>query len=154
MNKTQAKVMFKQYDTNKSGKLTEEQFHRFVYDYYKIPKTERNDNFIHDMLAVADGVGFLNRKDGLMNFDEFFLITSKLPMYMTEPNESFCRVIFDIIDRDHSSYLDLNELKHLTKRIGVTISSEMNKALFSEYDVNHDGKISFEEFSSVFLKKI
>ena len=153
INKTQAKYLFMQYDTSKKG-LNEEQFKRLVYEYYNLQPNPTIDSLIHDMLLIADGTGFFNRHNGILNQNEFFLIFGKLPSFMTDHVKQFCRVIFEIIDKDHSQFLDKKELQTLFKKIdNSTLSKASSEALFSEYDINGDGKISFDEFLQIYLQQ-
>ena len=155
LNKSQSDNLFLQYNTTKKG-LNDDQFKRLLYDYYKLQQNPTLDRIFHDLLHIADGTGFFNRHDNLLNKNEFLQIMSKLPMKLSSDELSiqkdFCRVIFEIIDKDHSEYLDKKELQNLFKKIGTKVSKETAKALFSEYDLNGDGQVSFDEFIQVYLK--
>lgn len=56
------------------------------------------------------------------------------------------RVVFDFIDTDHSSSIELEELKTSIKRVDNLIPAEDLKYFFNLIDKDHDKKITFEDF--------
>lgn len=63
--------------------------------------------------------------------------------------------IFLSYDKDHSSTLEKEELRDLlADNLGVSkesITAEQLDWHFDKIDINHDGKITFEEYVLVFL---
>jgi len=56
---------------------------------------------------------------------------------------------FNEIDTDGSGAIDIGELANLCGKVNVTDVDQTNVGeLFKEIDTNHDGKISFEEFTA------
>jgi len=56
---------------------------------------------------------------------------------------------FNEIDTDGSGAIDIGELANLCGKVNVADVDQTNtEALFKEIDTNHDGKISFEEFTA------
>jgi hypothetical protein len=54
--------------------------------------------------------------------------------------------VFDALDSDQSGYIDLNELKAVSKELGRELTDAEIESSIKELDENKDGKISFEEF--------
>ena len=53
---------------------------------------------------------------------------------------------FDSFDKDQSGSLDLDEIVKLASSVGAKANKKDLEDLFKSIDVNHDGKLSFEEF--------
>jgi Ca2+-binding EF-hand superfamily protein len=54
--------------------------------------------------------------------------------------------IFKIMDDDRSGYLDRNEFSKALKDYRVQVSQDEGNKLFSIFDINGDGNISYDEF--------
>ena len=54
--------------------------------------------------------------------------------------------VFKSFDKDHSGYIELNEIQSLAKELGSDIPESEAVKIISELDTNHDGRISLEEF--------
>jgi len=68
-------------------------------------------------------------------------------MVESNKNQDTLRKVFDSFDKDKNGYIDINEIKALSKELGHEISETDVQKIFSEVDTNKDGKISFGEFS-------
>jgi len=56
------------------------------------------------------------------------------------------RQVFDVLDADHSGSLEVAELRHLFKLIGMgTFDDKQVEMVVARLDVDHDGSVSFEE---------
>lgn len=56
--------------------------------------------------------------------------------------------VFQSFDKNQDGFLDHSEISLAAKELGTVASEQEIKNLFAEIDVNHDGRISFEEFSA------
>jgi len=65
----------------------------------------------------------------------------------------FARDVFRKNDKDGNHFLTNKEVKDTIKKLGVNMKEETLNALIYEYDVNKDGKFSYEEFEE-FLNNI
>jgi len=54
--------------------------------------------------------------------------------------------IFKAIDTDGSGYLDTNEVREISIRLGFPLSDTQMKEAFEEMDADHNGKVTTEEF--------
>lgn len=61
------------------------------------------------------------------------------------------RKIFDAFDKDHSGFIDINELNEVAKELGKALDADELEECMKDLDINKDNKISFEEFSKWWL---
>ena len=54
---------------------------------------------------------------------------------------------FRLFDDDGNGYIEISELKEIMS--GLSLSDEDWQILIEEYDTDHDGKISFDEFKKI-----
>jgi len=54
--------------------------------------------------------------------------------------------VFESLDADKSGYIDLKELKEMSKELGKEMDNAELEECIKDLDENKDGKISFEEF--------
>jgi Ca2+-binding EF-hand superfamily protein len=55
---------------------------------------------------------------------------------------------FTTFDRDSSGFIDLQELKEISRQLGQDLNEEELQTALRELDTNQDGKISLEEFTA------
>jgi hypothetical protein len=55
--------------------------------------------------------------------------------------------VFDSFDKDKNGFIDISEIKALSKELGHEVSDTDVQTIFAEIDTNKDGKISFGEFA-------
>ena len=66
---------------------------------------------------------------------------------MVEPkDQDALRKVFDSFDKDKSGFIDISEIKAMSKELGHEINDTDVQNIFSQIDTNKDGKISFDEF--------
>lgn len=64
--------------------------------------------------------------------------------------QSECKKVFDILDSDHSGSIDIKELAMGLRAMGLNPTEGEVRELMNAADVNHDGKLSYDEFSRLF----
>ena len=152
MNKEQARQAFKKYDKDNSGKITEDEFCQLCFELYQIPNTERNYLWLDGIFEAADGKGFFNIDDGKLNFDEFYKIVSIMPQKFVDVERDLARVIFTLVDSNHSGKINVNELRNFMKKLGMNTSTAELKQSIKAFDENGSGKMDFEEFFSMYMQ--
>jgi calcium-dependent protein kinase len=55
--------------------------------------------------------------------------------------------VFKSFDKDNSGFIDINELKDVSKELGRPLDAAELEECMKDLDQNKDGKISYEEFS-------
>ena len=58
---------------------------------------------------------------------------------------------FKAFDKDNSGFIDINELKDVSKELGRPLDAAELEECMKDLDQNKDGKISYEEFSQWWL---
>ena len=56
---------------------------------------------------------------------------------------------FKIFDKNGNGYIEAKELKSVTTTLGSMLTEEEFDAFWEEADVNHDGKLDYEEFIKI-----
>ena len=54
--------------------------------------------------------------------------------------------VFKSFDKDNSNYIDINELKDVSKDLGKEMDQAELEEAMKDLDVNKDNKISYDEF--------
>ena len=126
----------------------------FIQMMFKIFNVEgENDqivNVLDDIYEVVDGKGLFNRKDGKLNFKEFYQVISLLPEYFVSPVRSIAYVLFRLVDSNNSGDISSKEMKNYFNKIGIQFKSEAFKRLMNKLDINNNSQIEFDEFAVMF----
>jgi len=68
-------------------------------------------------------------------------------MVESKKSQEALRKVFDSFDKDKNGFIDISEIKALSKELGHEVTDTDVQKIFAEIDTNKDGKISFTEFS-------
>mmetsp|Transcript_15717 Transcript_15717/g.28724 ORF Transcript_15717/g.28724 Transcript_15717/m.28724 type:complete len:359 (+) Transcript_15717:99-1175(+) len=74
---------------------------------------------------------------------DYFPTLLKLDAELTD----LIKAEFTTFDQDSSGFIDLNELRHISQKLGQNLSDEELQLAMADLDTNGDGKISLEEFT-------
>lgn len=83
-------------------------------------------------------------KSGQIQYTEFLAATLEARGYLEEERIAEA---FESIDRDHSGFIDKDELKEV---LGESFTMEQIDDIIRAADKNNDGRISYDEFFDVF----
>lgn len=64
-------------------------------------------------------------------------------------NEEKLWQAFKFFDTDASGFISAQNLKEAMAKVGKTLTEEENQKMISDVDINHDNRISFEEFKNM-----
>ncbi|CAH1228139.1 calmodulin-like [Branchiostoma lanceolatum] len=86
--------------------------------------------------------------DGTIDFPEFLNVMVKR-LFASEDQSEWLRSAFRAFDMDGSGYISLPELEHVMTEMCDNITDEEIKEMFDLFDVNKDGRLSFQEFATI-----
>ena len=59
---------------------------------------------------------------------------------------------FKIFDKNRNGYIEIKELKTVTTTLGQKLTDEEFQEFWKEADINHDGKLDYNEFVNMMTK--
>jgi calcium-dependent protein kinase len=127
--------IFKQFDTNNDGIITQKEFRTQLIKVYGENNSEEITRKIFPKIDVD--------KSGEISYNEFLtcLIDNKKILTVDKLDKAF-----KLFDKDNSGKLSVKEIKHV---FGGT--ENQWKKIFSEVDKNNDGEVDFEEFKILMM---
>ncbi|XP_042389435.1 calcium-dependent protein kinase 1-like isoform X1 [Zingiber officinale] len=130
------KEMFKSMDTDNSGTLTVEELKAGIPRLgnlgIKITESE-----VQQLMEAADVDG-----NGCIDYMEF--ITATMHMNRMEKEDHLYKA-FQYFDKDQSGYITVEELEQALMDYNMG-DQQTIKEIIAEVDINHDGRINYEEF--------
>lgn len=136
------KEAFELFDKNHDGKISADELGCVLRSLGLEYKQEEVD----EMIKNAD-----TNENGSVEYDEFLVMMQKFsqcPPNLASMDEK-TREAFRVFDLDGNGYIDKNELRHVMKRLGETLSDDDVKEMFQEADINNDGQIDLDEFRTL-----
>lgn len=139
----QLREIFTRFDMDSDGSLTQLELAALLRSLGLKPKGDQ----IHALLANMDANG-----NGLIEFDE--LVEAILPDMDEEVliSQDQLMEVFRSFDRDGNGYITAAELAGQMAKMGHPLTYAELSELMKEADVNGDGVISFNEFTSIMGK--
>ena len=68
------------------------------------------------------------------------------PLHILNRSDEELNSLFKLLDENHTGFVDENALKQALQKEGIAISQLSLKSMIFAADVDHDGKLSLEEF--------
>ena len=136
------KEAFDIFDVDKSGAIS-------VSELLKAMKTlgfDSKNPAIYNMIADMDHDG-----SGEIEFEEFLdMMTARISDKNTK--EDLERV-FKLFDDDRTDEITVDNLRRVAKELGEEISDEELNEIVMRADLDGDGKLTFDDFYQVIVKK-
>lgn len=126
---------FLKMDKDGSGTISFEEFESVLASQADLSREE--------LRALFNSMDVDNGKE--LNFNEFLAAT----LERRKLDKRRLRLAFDRLDFDHSGTIDANDLKLI---VGSDMGQEAIDKIFKEFDLNQDGEIDFNEFTTAMLK--
>ena len=73
-----------------------------------------------------------------------------VPLLFMDQKKKELRRCFDMLDTDASGYISKGELRTALKLVGLNASHDHVDAMMSTLDIDHDGRVSFDEYCTVY----
>ncbi len=86
-------------------------------------------------------------KDGRIDFDEFCEVISK----SRRDWDDQLRIAFEVFDVDGDGRISAQEIVHMLKEMGMTITQHELELIMSEVDTDRSGHIEFDEFRQLMV---
>lgn len=99
---------------------------------------------IYDIMAAYD-----DDESGGLSFDEFMKIMSAKP-----DKESDIQKVFKEIDRGNKGYIDLEDLKKMSRELGENEDDETLREIVKRSSSNSNGRIFYKDFREIMSKRI
>nr|XP_020644775.1 serine/threonine-protein phosphatase with EF-hands 1 [Pogona vitticeps] len=152
-HKSELIAAFRLYDPNDTGKISPTEWASAMESVLHLDLPWR---------TLRSRLVYVARDGNIEYFSSFDDLEIKLPIKEVQPSlvETLCRykadleIIFNIIDRDHSGLISIDEFRHTWKLISlhlkISIDNESIDNLARSMDFNKDGSIDFNEFLEAF----
>jgi len=138
------KQAFDMFDKEGNGTISADE----LYDAFKNMGNEFTMEQLNDMIKELDQNG-----SGEIDFEEFIGLVKKVNDSEEVDEEEAVIRAFRTFDKDSNGYLDCREFRYILTRLGDRFTDEEANEIFKEADLNHDGKIQYEEFVNMWKKK-
>lgn len=131
------KEAFDTMDSGKKDKINLEEFKTGLHKLgHQIPDAD-----VHILMEAADVDG-----DGTLNYGEFVAVTVHLRKMA---NDEHLHKAFTFFDRNESGYIEREELREALSDDDDANNEEVIIAIMNDVDTDKDGRISYEEFSTM-----
>jgi calcium-dependent protein kinase len=133
--------LFCSLDTNKDGQLSKAEIREGFLRIYG-NRIKNLDEYLERVFGEVDFDG-----SGELSYEEFLMAVGNKERLMAREN---LEAVFHMLDTNQSGTLEFDEFRELvTNSVGE--NEESVKKMFSECDLNRDGKVSLNEFCSVMM---
>ncbi|XP_064597366.1 neo-calmodulin-like isoform X2 [Liolophura sinensis] len=130
---------FSHFDKNHDGKISSDELASVI----KILRFNISESEVEEMIRIVD-----KNENGFVDYDEYLSLMRRFSK--NTPNRDVDEKTleaFRVFDLDGNGFIDRQELQCVMKTLGENLSEDDVKEMFSEADLNGDGKIDYKEFS-------
>merc|ERR1712062_911653 len=152
MTDEEMRKFFDIIDTDKSGNLSMEEVLLYL-------KSITDDISVENIEKIFEGID--TSGDKVVDFDEFKGVMSQLSekgwnklSNQEEVKEVEVRTLFNLIDKDGSGELSLEEARKACKLIQARFNISEVDDWMAQVDTNNDGRLSYDEFKKSLDGKI
>ena len=139
------KEAFDLFDSDKSGEIDVDELKQAL----KNLGIDAKNQTLANMMADLDKDG-----SGKIDFDEFInMMTAKMSDRDTREDLQKVFRLF-IGDDDKADKIELKHLKKVARELNENMTDEELDEMIKRADLDHDNKVSFEEFYQIMTKKI
>ena len=86
-----------------------------------------------------------------VNFDQFLDMATNSELYINSEVE--VKKLFQIFDVERTGFIELKNLRKIARELGESLNEKQIVELFSQSDLDKDGKVSFQDFFTVMNQK-
>jgi Ca2+-binding EF-hand superfamily protein len=115
-------------------------------------KQERRSRIYNANITREQYNNIAQKVPNALSFDDFINVLR--PFIMGHYDRSELEQAFDILDKDRSGYIHIDELGVFLPIINEYATSDALRNYIRKVDMNADGNLSYEEFQSLILKGI
>jgi hypothetical protein len=103
------------------------------------------------LLEDADdyALGFMESEPQLFSYSDVDAITKKIKAIITERKQDM-QAAFKAFDSDNSGHINLEEFRNAMIDMELGLAEQEIYTLMRRYDLDDDGKISYDEFCAAF----
>ena len=131
--------MFKTFDKDGDGKITFDELKEELQNIGDF----KTDKEILQMIREVD-----LDKNGTIEFNEFAIYFDKQIGSIQTRREEM-RLTFNTFDINGDGFITFDELKTVFSSLGEEMDVENMKNMIQKVDLNHDGKLDFNEFAKL-----
>ncbi|CDW88706.1 calmodulin [Stylonychia lemnae] len=136
------KEAFSLFDRDGDGTITIKELQVVMRSIGQNP----NEEEIREMIREVDSV---NTEE--VDYNGFMELMAK-KMKEGEMNEELVEA-FKTFDKNNKGYYNVEELKEVMLQYGEKLNDDEVKLMFDETDIDHDGRITFEDFVLMMMAK-
>ncbi|KAF4589960.1 H(+)-transporting V0 sector ATPase subunit c [Pleurotus pulmonarius] len=133
--------VFQGFDRDNNGYVTTDE----LADVMRALGRHATDEQIRSMIQQVD----LNR-NGSIEFNEFLALVARNP---TDPDHELLNA-FRAFDQNGDGFVTADELKRVMHGIGEPLTDHEIATMIAETDLDHDGKINYEEFIRSLINRV
>ncbi|XP_071735634.1 calcium-binding allergen Ole e 8-like [Rutidosis leptorrhynchoides] len=142
-DKEEVKNIFKRFDTNGDGKISEDE----LVNVLKSLGSNTSPDEVKRIMSEVDA-----DSDGFVSLDEFVVFCSGIAGECEGDSIDDLREAFKQFDLDNNGVISASELHQILIRLGENYTIESCEKMIKSVDSDGDGFVDFEEFRKMMSK--